>query len=711
MPAQAPSAPKPSRSSTLGCAAVLALAALAAYANTFRAPFIFDDTTGIVGNPTIRHLGDLKAVLFPAVGRGLTEGGRPVLNLSLALCYAVSGTRVWSYHALNLLVHILAGLTLFGILRRTLAGPGPGIVESLRRDALPLSFAMALLWTLHPLQTEAVTYVIQRAESLMGLFFLLTLYCFIRSASSPRPRTWRVAAVLACLAAVGTKEVAVAAPVLVFLYDRTFVAGSFREAWRRRRGIHLCLAGTWLPLALLVAGTGWNRGGTAGFDVGVSPWAYGMTQFKALAVYVKLSLWPHPLVIDYGTFWMSAREAAPYALVIVALLAATGVALVRRPPLGYLGAWFFTILAPTSLVPGRIQMIVEHRMYLPLAAVVAGAVLALHAVLHRRWLAVAGAALAVLFGFMTAQRNALYGDDLALWRQTAAESPQSIIAQSSLGMALYVRHRGAEALPHFLAAASLDPDRAANYYNVGLAYAAQGKLPEAAAEYREALRRDPGYASARYQLGLALVQMNRPETALGEFAEAVRLDPAMPEARYEWGVALNKLGRLDEAADQYRAAVRLKPDFFDAQSDLGTALFGLGRIAEAGACFAKAEQLRPDRPEPHFDLGLVLERQGRADPAIAQFAEAVRLKPDYPAAQFNLGVALAREGSTTEAVEHFQALVRLEPASPQAHFFLGQGLLQLDRPGEARQQFEAALEIDPAFAPARSELERLSPAQ
>ncbi len=138
-------------------------------------------------------------------------------------------------------------------------------------DATLLAFTVALLWTLHPLQTEAVTYIIQRTESLMGLFFLLTFYCFSRAASSPRPWPWRVLTVLACLGGVGAKEVGTTAPLLVFLYDRTFVAGTFREAWRRRRWRHLSLAATWVPLALLVASTGWNRGGAAGFNVGVSP--------------------------------------------------------------------------------------------------------------------------------------------------------------------------------------------------------------------------------------------------------------------------------------------------------------------------------------------------------------------------------------------------------------------------------------------------------
>jgi tetratricopeptide (TPR) repeat protein len=689
------SAAAPSRWVLVGYAATLVLAALAAYHNTFRVPFLFDDTPAILDNPTIRHLGDLKDVLLPGAGYGITVSGRPILNLSLALCYAKSGTHVWSYHALNLLIHILAGLTLFGMVRRTLglAGrvvPNPPLSVSNpsdRRvednapypaDATPLAFTVALLWTLHPLQTEAVTYVIQRSESLMGLFFLLTFYCFIRAIESEPAmdevfttkiqshggkaadkkdsfvswclcgsrRTaafWRVLAVLSCLLGVATKEVAATAPLLVFLYDRTFVAGTFREAWRRRRWLHLSLAATWVPLALLVAGTGWTRGGTAGFNVGVSPWAYWFTQFEAVACYLKQSLWPHPLIFEYGTFWLNFQEAAPFALIVVPLAAATVVAIVRRTVAGFLGAWFFAILAPTSLVPGTMQMIVEHRMYLPLAAVIAGAVVGLHAALSRlskpaaagvpprcrSWVALSlpllpGLALALPLGLLTEQRNGVYGDDLALWQQTVAQSPASALAQSSLGTALYLRHRLPEAMDHYLTSLRLNPNRALSHYNIALAYAALGHLPEAVAHCQEAVRINPRFSSAHYQLGLSLLLMNRPQEALAPFAEAVRLMPTMAEAHYEWGVALAKAGRLAEAVDRYQAALRLSPGLVDAENDLGAALFQLNRMPEAVACFQRVLRAKPDLAGAHFNLGLALARIGSTEQAIAQFTEAVR---------------------------------------------------------------------------------------
>src|SRR6185312_11084012 len=175
---------------------------------------------------------------------------RPVLNLSLAVNYAISGPDPWSYHALNLAIHVGAALCLFGLIRRT-AGP-----------AL-LAFAVALLWAVHPLQSEAVMYIVQRAESMMALFYLLTMYGFVRGLQGVHRTAWLAVSWTACLLGMGTKEVMVSAPVIVFLYDRTFAAGTFAEAWRLRKRYYLALAATWIPLLAFVARTGGNRGGTS----------------------------------------------------------------------------------------------------------------------------------------------------------------------------------------------------------------------------------------------------------------------------------------------------------------------------------------------------------------------------------------------------------------------------------------------------------------
>ena len=245
-------------------AAIIVLAGLAAYSNSLSGPFVLDDVGSIVDNPTIRHLGAWPGAFAPPGGSGLTVEGRPMLNLSLALNHAISGTNVGSYHALNLLIHLLAGLILFGVVRRTLLRwsalsptrllangvakrvgdpPSPGF-GGLRNalDPTLIAFAIALLWTVHPLQTESVTYVVQRAESLMGLFYLLTVYGFIRSvervaesAEAPAKADPQRAGSAGDVAQRGCRDHALhlvqRRPSLVF----TLLSPPAFSAWRRKR--------------------------------------------------------------------------------------------------------------------------------------------------------------------------------------------------------------------------------------------------------------------------------------------------------------------------------------------------------------------------------------------------------------------------------------------------------------------------------------------
>ncbi len=536
----------------------LVAATFAAYQNSFSGPFIFDDLPAIADNVTIRQLWAPAAWSPPAHS---TVSGRPVVNFSLAISHAISGSQPWGYHLLNLGIHLLAGLTLFGVIRRTLLQPG--LRPRLGEAALPLALAATLLWMLHPLQTESVTYLAQRAESRMGLFYLLTLYAFIRSAEPSAAKSWRPLAVIACVLGMATKEVMVSAPLLVFLYDRTFISGSFREAWRQRGGFHLILAGTWVVLGWLVL-SNHGRGGSAGFGLGVTPGAYALTQVAAVGHYLRLTVWPRPLVFDYGEFLAKPSFAllGP-ALLLLGLLAGTALALWRWPVVGFIGAWFFAILAPSSsFVPVASQTMAEHRMYLALVAPIVLTVSGLYLLLGRRSLLII-AALAMALGFLTAQRNEDYRSPLSIWSDTVAKRPENPRAQDSLGHALVQDGQVAEAVPHFA----------------------------------EAVHLSPNDAKLRNNLGNSLALLGRPEAAMAEFQAALQLKPDYADAHYNLGLMLDQKGRTAEAIAQYEAAVRLNPDHLDAQFNLGCILAQAGQVNEAIIHFEQAARLRPNDAE------------------------------------------------------------------------------------------------------------------
>jgi tetratricopeptide (TPR) repeat protein len=639
---------------TLLAALMVVLSAVTVYRNSLSGPFIYDDAPSITNNPTIRHLWPLAPVLSPPTVAGV--GGRPLVNLSLAINHALGGSAVRGYHLLNLSVHVLAGLALLGVTRRTLrlrsrpprsrvegpARPQPEIRRRLDAAALPLALAAAVLWTVHPLQTEAVTYVSQRTESLMGLFYLLTLYAFIRGTESS-PGLWHSLAVAACLAGVACKEVMVTAPLLVLMYDRTFVAGSFREAWRRHWRMYLGFAGTWLVLGLLMTGLS-HRG--VGYGLGATWWAYGMTECQVVMRYLALAVWPHPLVLDYGPDLESRITIiAPYAALLAGLVAATIVGVWRRPVLGFFGVWFFAILAPaSSVVPVAVQPMAEHRMYLPLAAVLAAGAAGLYILAGRRSLVI-GLALGAGWGCLTLQRNETYRTELAIWADTVAQAPDN--------------------------------------------------------------------ARAHNNLGLILFQAGRLDEALDHYEQAVRLKPGYADGQGNYGCALFRAGRIPEALDHLETALRIRPDSAEANYNLGNALFQLGQREEGIALCETALRLDPDSAEAHYNLGNMLYQDGRREEGSRHYQNALQLKPDYAKAHINLGNALAEAGRWDEAMAHYAEALRLQPDSANAHNGLGSILLQLGRLPEAQTHFEQALQIRPDYAPARRNLEfvrqRLAP--
>jgi protein O-mannosyl-transferase len=601
--------------------AALVLAAFLAYCGTFSVPLVFDDIPSISDNATIRHIG---AALSPPADS--TAGGRPVLNLSFAINYAISGDNVWSYHALNLAFHVLAGLTLFGILRRALrtwGGPASSRV----------AFSASLLWVLHPLLTESVTYTVQRAESLMGLFYLLTLYCFIRGAGegSPRKGLWLVLSVAACLLGMGTKETMVSAPLIVFLYDRTFIAGSFREAWKRHKWPLVGLAATWIPLAALVV-SNHGRQGSAGYGSGVSAWSYALTQFPAIVHYLWLCVWPRNLIFDYGSgLEVETLRVVPFVLIVAGLAVATAWGIVRRPALGFLGAVFFAVLAPSSsLVPVVTETLAEQRMYLGSIPVVVLAVLGIYKWLRRAALPLC-LALASALLLATWRRNETYRSDEGLWRDTLTKLPENERAHYNLGCVLdRIPGRTDEAIAEYAEAVRLRPGYFKAQNNLGDDLLSAGRAPEAVPHFEEALRVKPDFAEAQNSLGNALGAMGKTQDAIAHYGEALRLKPGYAEAHNDLGVALGKVpGRAVDAVDQFEEALRLNPGFYQAEFNLGTTLKTMGRPAEAIEHYEAASRLRPDDPTIHFYLaGALLQAPGRTDEAVAQLREVLRLQPD-----------------------------------------------------------------------------------
>jgi len=652
---------------------LLAVAVIAAYCNSLNTPFVFDDIPAIVDNPSIRSLWHPEA---PPAGSAVA--GRPVVNFSFALNYAAGGTAVWGYHLANLIIHLGATLLLGGIVQRTLRQPSqPGW---LRAVAGPVGFSTAMLWALHPLQTESVTSVVQRTESLAGLVYLAALYSFVRGTEpgAMAPGRWLSLCAALCFTGMATKETTATLPLIILLYDRTFVAGSFREAGRRRWGLYGLLALSWLLLAVLMGSTG-GRGGTVTLNRDVTAWMSLLTQSRAVAMYLQLAVWPHPLVLDYGDFVTDTvrnlGEVLPQFVLVLALGCTVIGALVRWPRAGFVGAWFFVILAPSSsFIPLLSQMRAEHRMYLPLAAVVVPLVLLVWRFAGRAAPAMV-ATLAVALGAGTVARNHDYRAALVLWTDTVQKQPGNPRA----------------------------------HYSLGLELARSGDRAGARREYTEAVRLKPAYFDARLALAGLLFEAGEAAAAQPHLAEAIHLGPETSNDSNNLGRVLLLSGDSGRAATYFETALRYDPDNHEAHNNLGYALAEQGRMEEAIGHYRRSVELYPGAVA-WGNLGDALRQTGRLEEALASFVEAVRLEPGRTEVRFGLANTLAAAGRPAEALVQYQIVTRAVPTDIPALF--NQGVMQrrLGQAAAARESFQQVLALDPVNAAAARQLEQLGQA-
>jgi 4-amino-4-deoxy-L-arabinose transferase-like glycosyltransferase len=576
---------------------LIAAAIALVYANSLRGPFVFDDRATIIDNGTIEDLGTVRVLRPP---HETSVAGRPVANVSFAINYALGGRDVTGYHAVNITIHVLCALAIFGIARRLVPSEA--------------ALAIALLWGLHPLASEAVDYLTQRTESLMALCYLTTVYCAIRAAERPeRASRWTLAAVAACALGMGTKETMVTAPIAVALFDRVYLFPSFTDALRRRAMLYAGLAATWLLLAAAI----WHspRGLSAGFgayDANVA--TYLLNQAVMIVRYLRLAVWPSGLVLYYG--WplpLTVGAVLPQLVAVAALIACAVWALWRHPRVGVLGVFFILALAPTSsIVPIATEVGAERRMYLPLVAIVALAVIGV-----RRFVAAPRARLAALaviamaLGAVTAVRNAEYRSSLRL-AETTAERWPSPAADSMFGVEL----------------------------------AAAGRLPEAEGRLRAAAA--AGYPPARYYLGTVLVAEHRPAEAVDPLRSFIESQPSELEqvrlARTELAIAYRDDGRDGDAAAAYRAVLKSTPGDTEAMVQLSQILLEHERFAEAIPVLQQLTAQQPGNAWGFGGLGIALASTGQIDAAVDAFRRQVELEPANEHARQNLTRALSMRG-------------------------------------------------------------------
>ncbi|WP_162604918.1 tetratricopeptide repeat protein [Geomonas terrae] len=650
--------------------ALIALVGLLAYSNTFHAPFVIDDEGSITENPVIKNL---ASFLFD--GTGYRYNPRRFIGyLTFALNYNMGGLEVTGYHIFNTAVHLLNGAFVFLLLRLTQQTPffkTTEEVEDAGRGIPPETLApliAALLFVAHPIQTQAITYVVQRFASLATLFYLASLTCYILARLRQEARvgvsrggtiTWYIAALLCALLAMKTKEIAFTLPLTVALYELSF----FGTPSRKRLLLLLPLAATLLVVPLGLMQSGKPLGEMLGEmdrlareTTSISRGDYLLTQFSVIVTYLRLMLIPigQNLDYDYPVFHTLFAPRVFLSLLLLVALAGTGIYLYRRSSrepwqrlAGFGIFWFFiTLSVESSVIPIR-DVIFEHRVYLPSVGIFCAAAALLAPLLARLAPRAAAAAVGVVvlvLAVTTWQRNLVWGSAVTLWQDCAGKAPGKARPHNNLAIALLAAGRNDEAAAELKTALKLDPGNVEALRNLGAAYEKTGGVEQAISQYRAALQGNPDNKYAHYNLAVAYSKQGKTDQALSELQLALKVDPEYPDAHNNLGVLYANQGLMKEAIAEFSLAVKYDPRSAEGHKNLGFALGMNGKQEEGMAELRTAADLQPENPEIYNSMGIMYANQGRFRDAASAFEKAVQLSPQEQKYLNNLYHAKAQGG-------------------------------------------------------------------
>ncbi|OGR05324.1 MAG: hypothetical protein A2511_01060 [Deltaproteobacteria bacterium RIFOXYD12_FULL_50_9] len=691
----------------IGCIVVLAFLV---YANSFKAPFVFDDFHNIVESPYLR-IQNLSPDKLLAAASHSKISQRWVANLSFAVTYYFFGQDVWGYHLVNLLIHIMTGIAVFFLFRLTLHQP---LLAGICKRPDEIALAATLLWLVHPIQTNTVTYIVQRMTSMAAFFEISALLSYIHARLSSANPTKKMAmfgaSLLLAILALGCKENAAMLPIMVLAYEYFFISEPNRHTSLLR--IIICTALS-LLLIFILAWLYYGENPIAAISAGYAERNFTMTerlltQPRVVFFYLWLLFLPlpshlninHDFIISHSLFappstWFAFLGLAGAAALIVYLFK-------HHRLLAFALFWFLgNLIIESSIIP--LEIIFEHRLYLPSMFLLLSAAVYLAQLLDRYHPAAAKATIIILItllSFATWQRNTVWATSTSLWNDVVKKSPGLMRGHANLGKALLHEKRFAEAESELRKAIELDPESSYSYTNLAVLCEKQNRLDEALAMSQIALsKKDADQVKIHHNLGIVFFKRQDHQQALTELNIALNLNPDYSDAYVTLGAVYGKSGNHIKAEELMLKAITLDPGNGYAYQNIGSAYERQNRLEEAKAAFLKALQLpNIDPAKIHNNLGIVYWRLGDFQQSINHARAAIDLEPDYLDAYITLAITYEDMGKQDKAFEQFREAWKKGYPMIRAYQTWARELLQEDKVDKAISYLNEAIALSPEQA-------------
>lgn len=661
------------------CPLSLVVIVLALFSNSLGRDFIWDDAALIQQNYLIRDLDNIPWLFtqdFWAFAEGEDKGHdfyRPLISLSYLIDFRLWGDRPPYYHITNLLLHTLSSILVYLNLQVLLGKRW-------------LAWLGAVFFAIHPIHTEAVSWISGRTDVICGFFFFLALFFYLNGRQGKR-WVYSAGSLVAFFLALLSKEMTVTLPLVIFLYNLCFDElprqGRWWDVVRARLGRamveslpYLVVVVLYLMIRLLALGFLITSGeemteSLQGFSSLRTIGATLLLLAKTVALDLRLLVVPFPLnahrlVSDLASnFGLTAWLAL---LAIVAVLALSVLALRRAPAYAFAGLFFFVTILPVSGWLSIGDFVAERFLYIPSLAVCLAATLLCTALWRRRrtWGLALTLLIALPWAALTVRRNADWRDGLTFWSQTAAASPRSTIAHNHLGLEFWYRGQYEQAIAEFERVFQIDEEDKDAYNNLAGVYFSQERYQEAEAHYRKAIALAPETALFHVNLGVVYERLEEPEKAIAAYQEALALDPRMSVAYYNLGLVYSRMGRWAEAIFYLERVLDIESTSAAAHNSLGLIYLDLELFSQAAFEFEQAMQLDPASAEILNNLALTYLHAEQFDRAIPFLERALQIAPEFAPAHFNLGLAYLESGFRDKALRELAITAELDPANEEA---------------------------------------------
>lgn len=555
----------------------LFLSGLVIYSNTFFSSFHLDDLPSIVYNSSIRNIHDLHNIwnFWPT---------RFIAYLSLAFNYHFHHLDVFGYHLFNLAVHLGLGILVWWFSLLTFSTP---IMkdQKIARHANLVSFFAALIFVTHPIQTQAVTYIVQRTASLATFFYLGSLTLYVKSrlledkkSTSGFRRLYYSGSLVLAVMAMFTKEMTITLPLMICLYEFCFFKTNGNFNWKRFVPFLFCLS--IIPLTMLFTKTlNLEQMQRVGEDaLTISPWSYFLTQFRVLVTYVRLLLLPlnQNFNYDYPVANTLLDLSVLMSLFLLAGIFIVAVKLFRNYRLVSFGIfWFFLSLLPESTIIPINDVIYEHRLYLSMAGYSLFLISSLYYLFEKndlKRMVMIMLTVVIFYSTLTYARNAVWRDEITLWNDAIHKSPHKARSYNNRGLAYLINGNFVQALSDFSEAIEIEPNSTTAYGNRGIVYQSMGNFDQAISDYIKAIETKPEHADAYSKLysylGSAYAGKGNFDQAISNYNKAINIKPDSIDAYNNRAVAYFEKQEYDKSwEDVYKAEAlgyMIKPDFLEA---------------------------------------------------------------------------------------------------------------------------------------------------